>query len=90
MFTVWITELLKKQMKKISNKDRLWAENLKKLQLLQEQKIAFSKCKYSFMYKPHPLPPEYKPSPKKNLAKRPFDQKQAPGLIIRILWYINN
>ena len=42
----------------------------KKLQLL-EQKIAFSKRKYSSMYNP---PIEYKP-PKKNFAKRPFDQK---------------
>ena len=44
---------------------------IKELQLL-EQKIAFSKRKYSSMYKP---PPEYKLPPKKNLPKKPFDQK---------------
>ena len=40
---------------------------------LNNKYLAFSKCKYSSMYKP----------PKKNLAKRPL----AKGLIIRILQY---
>ena len=43
---------------KINNKDSLWAESLKKLQLLV-QKIAFSKRKYSYKHKT----PEYKPPP---------------------------
>ena len=59
-----------KKVRKISFKDRLWAENFKNLQLL-EQKIAFSKRKYSSMYKPRPNIS----LPKKNLVKRPFDQK---------------
>ena len=62
-----------KKVKKISFKDRLWAENLKKITIEQkiEQKIAFSKRKYSSMYKPRPNIS----LPKKNLVKRPFDQK---------------
>ena len=51
----------------------------KKLQLL-EQKIAFSNANIRPCVSP--------PPPKKNLAKTPFDQKKAPGLIIGILRYV--
>ena len=75
MFTVRITELLKKQ-KKISNKDRLWAENLKKLQLL-EKNIAFSKRKYSFMYKPPQI--QDPPPPQEKFGEKALWPKISPG-----------
>ena len=37
--------------------------------------------------KPRPVGVKPPPSPKKNLAKKFFDQKSAPGLIIGILRY---
>ena len=57
----------------------LWEENVKKLQLL-EQKIAFSKRKYSSMYKP----------PKKLFFEKALWPKISPGACYRnftVLYY---
>ena len=56
----------------------MWAENFRKLQLL-EQKLTFSKRKYSSMYNP---PPEYKP-PQEKFFEKALWPKISPGAYYR-------
>ena len=63
--------------KNISNKNRLWADNLKKLQLVEQKKV-FSKRKYSSLYKP----PEYKPPPPRKIwRKGPLTKNEPRSLL---------